>query len=1020
MNTFLEYVARDIIAKHGDRLARIAVVFPNKRAALFLNEHLARMAGRPIWSPAYITISELFRRHSDKTTADQIKLVCDLHRCFTECTGIDETLDHFYGWGQLLLADFDDVDKNMARADKVFANLRDIHELDDVSYLSAGQVEMIKHFFSNFSEEHNTELKRRFLSLWSHIYDIYRTFNERLAAQGLAYEGALYREVAENGNIEFEYDKYIFVGFNMLQKVEQKLFERLQKEGRACFYWDFDHYYMPHLRPRHHGQTAAGYGRGETGTYAEPHRNHEAGRYIAEYSGAFPNCLDTADEEVYGNFGRAKDITFISAPTENAQARYVSRWLRGNGRIEAGRRTAVVMCDEGLLQTVIHCLPDEADKVNITTGWPLSQSPVASLVSLLIALQTTGYVASADKYRLQSVNAVLRHPYMRHISAGYAGLLKALNTDAKIYYPTPEQLCSDEGTSLLFGGLGRYEGATVAGRITEWLIDVTRLIAANASDSGDQLFKEALFRTYTLLNRLCGLMRTGELTIDVITLQRLAGQLMRTTTIPFHGEPVVGVQVMGVLETRNLDFDHVLILSANEGNMPKGVNDTSFIPYSIRKAHELTTVDNKVAIYAYYFYRLIQRASDVTILYNNSTENGTTGEMSRFMLQILVESGHHVARRTLQTGQQTTPFAPVAVAKTGEVTDRLLGRFDISRQQQHDGDEAESDMPLLTPTAVNRYMRCPKQFYYNYVCGLKEPDDDDGGEIDNRVFGNIFHAASQKIYGRLLQKSHHITASDLKWLLDHGGEIERTVDETFCEELFRLPPDSGARPGYNGLQLINRQVIITYLRRLLTIDMQQAPFDIIELESDVVESMEVEAGTLRFSTSVGGRIDRLDRVCEAGTGERIRVIDYKTGSRRLKAMTCTADIFDPAKIHDHSDYYLQTFLYSRIVRRSALYNPRNLPVSPALLFIQHAAAGDYDPTLCFGREPVTDIATAADEFNAMFRSKVNEIFNPDIPFRPTDDTGICTTCPYMQLCGSDGQETGTAGNGNIKREPKEA
>lgn len=218
MKTFLEHVAHDIINKYGYDLSRVAVVFPNKRAALFMNEYLVRIAGRPIWSPAYITISDLFRRHSSRRTGDQIKLICDLHKCFTECTGIDETLDHFYGWGQLLLADFDDLDKNMAEADKVFANLRDIHELDDVSYLSKEQIDIIRRFFSNFSEEHNSELKRRFLSLWSHIYDIYNTFNERLTYEGLAYEGALYREVAENVNIEFMYDTYLFVGFNVLQK----------------------------------------------------------------------------------------------------------------------------------------------------------------------------------------------------------------------------------------------------------------------------------------------------------------------------------------------------------------------------------------------------------------------------------------------------------------------------------------------------------------------------------------------------------------------------------------------------------------------------------------------------------------------------------------------------------------------------------------------------------------------------------------------------------------------------------
>lgn len=260
--TFLEYVAEDIISKYGTDLSRIAVVFPNKRAALFLNEHLARLAGQPVWSPAYITISDLFRQHTDLKTADPIKLICDIHKSFTKCTGIDETLDHFYGWGQLLLADFDDIDKNMADADSIFCNLKDIHELDDISYLDNEQKEMLARFFANFSDDIDSELKKRFLSLWSHFGDIYHDYNRRLTEQGIGYEGAIYRKVASEQTLHLKYDKYLFVGFNLLQKVERVLFSRLMKEDKAKFYWDFDEYYMPspsqHLTtsPSHHLNTS--------------------------------------------------------------------------------------------------------------------------------------------------------------------------------------------------------------------------------------------------------------------------------------------------------------------------------------------------------------------------------------------------------------------------------------------------------------------------------------------------------------------------------------------------------------------------------------------------------------------------------------------------------------------------------------------------------------------------------------------------------------------------------------------
>ncbi|HEY9550788.1 MAG TPA: PD-(D/E)XK nuclease family protein, partial [Prevotella sp.] len=617
MKTFLEYVAEDIVEKYGTNLSRVALVFPNKRASLFMNEYLARIVDRPLWSPAYITISELFRKHSQRVEGDQIKLICDLHKTFVSCTQIDETLDHFYGWGQLLLADFDDLDKNMADAHQVFANLKNIHELDDISYLTEAQKEALTTFFSNFNEEHNSELKQRFLSLWSNFETIYNEYNALLARQGIAYEGALYRQVANDEQIAFEYEVYLFVGFNMMQKVELALCDRLMKDGKAKFYWDFDHYYMGHT----------------------PNRPmHEAGHYISQYLAHYPNELDNSNADIYDHLRREKTVTYLSATTEDAQARYIAQWLHesDNKRIKAGRKTAIVLADESLLQTVIHCLPDDVESVNITTGYPLALSPVASLVNMLVLLQTAGHVSHTDKFRLHHVSHLLRHPYARFISEECPELLKTLR-EKRRYYPSKAELAKDEGLELLFRDLTVGAPDHHLG-LVNWMGEVLKYVGVRAKDEGDPLFKESLFRMYTLLNRLAGLIESGDLLVDIITFQRLLFQLIQSTSIPFHGEPAIGLQVMGVLETRNLDFDHVLLLSCNEGNMPKGVGDASFIPYSIRKAFGLTTIDNKVAIYAYYFHRLLQRCSDATLAYNSSTEGVQTGEMSRFMLQLMVES----------------------------------------------------------------------------------------------------------------------------------------------------------------------------------------------------------------------------------------------------------------------------------------------------------------------------------------------------------------------------------------------
>ena len=910
MKDFLAYVASDILSKYGTDLSHIAIVFPNKRASLFLNEYLALQAGQPIWSPAYITISDLFRQQSSLTVADPIKLVCDLHKSFCRQTGSTETLDKFYGWGQLLISDFDDIDKNMADADKVFANLRDIHELDDISYLTEEQREMIRRFFSNFSEEHNTELKERFLRLWSHFADIYHDFNALLDTQGLCYEGALYRKVATDESVIFPYDKYLFVGFNLLQKVEKRLFYRLQQDKKACFYWDFDKYYM---------------------------KQHEAGQYIAQYLQAFPNELDSLSDEIYGNFKNPKHINYISTSTETIQAHFVSNWLREKSeperpnckeRYNDGRRTAIVLCNEGLLQTIIHCLPPEVDKVNVTTGYPLSQTSIASLLQQLIIYQMS-------QYPPRHLRTILRHPYTRYVD---------------------RELLTKQFTPL------------TNAEMLSWLTAIIRQIASQGKDNiSDPLFQESLFRAYQLLNRLSGLVSENDLIVDSITMQRLIDQLIQQTTIPFHGEPAEGIQVMGVLETRNLDFDHVLLLSCNEGNMPRGVNDSSFIPHSLRHAYELTTVENKIAIYAYYFHRLLQRAKDITILYNSSTEDGQRGEQSRFMLQLLVESGHPISQHTLLTGQTIIRRQPVPIEKTPNVVDILHAQFTTPDS-------------LFSPTAINKYMRCPLQFYYRYVADIKEPQQpDDEQELDNRVFGNIFHEAADIIYKKLPSR---ITKETLEPLLKSRVDIERAVDEAFHKELPHAP--------LGGLQLINREVIIHYLQQLIKIDLRLVPFTILGLEHDVARPLVLSDNS---HLSLGGRIDRLDLINPDTANECIRVVDYKTGSRRLKALNTVDEIFAPEKIHEHSDYYLQTFTYADIVSRQ-----QQRPVTPALLFIQHAGADDYDPTLCFGKEPIRDIADHAKRFNELLEEKITEIFSPDKPFVPTTDRKVCNTCPYISLC----------------------
>lgn len=951
--TFLQYTAENLLEKFNDDLSGVTVVFPNKRASLFFNEYLAKAAKRPIWSPSYITISDLFRQHSKLNIGDPIKLICDLHKSFICQTGIDETLDRFYGWGQLLLADFDDIDKNMADADKVFQNLSDYHDFDNIDYLSEQQIKVLHKFFENFDDTHNSKLKEKFLKLWSRLGDIYKDYNLRLSDQGIAYEGGLYRQVVNDKKAEFNCRCYVFIGFNVLQKVETNLFDHLLKEGKALFYWDFDKYYL--------------------------NDKNEAGHYIKQYINRYPNELDSNDDNIYSNFTNEKDITYIGVPTENIQARYITKWLRENDRIMAGRNTAIVLCNESLLQSVIHCLPPELDKVNITIGYPLSQSPVYSFVCKLLKMQTIGYSEKGNKYKVHYVKSLLKHPYASYISENFSTLSSDISEN-KNFDIDINQLCIDDNFTVLFGMLHDKETThEFLCDLSHWILMVLKLIAKQKVEDAP-LFQESVFRIYTIVNRLTNLIDSHDLDVDINTYERLLGQIINSSNIPFHGEPAIGVQIMGVLETRNLDFDHILLVSCNEGNMPKGVNDSSFIPYSIRKSYGLTVIDNKVAIYAYYFHRLLQRAGDITISYNNSTENGKTGEMSRFMLQMMVESNHNISYKTLRTGQSSLKRHIENIEKTDNTYKKLCERF--------------SGENLLTPTAINKYIRCQLQFYYNYIAGIKEPEENDENKMDNRIFGNIFHDSVEYIYKRLQISNGDVRKGDIEALLKNKFEIDRIVDNVFAKDLFNAKDGTNLKYKYDGMQLINREVIIKYIHQLLEIDMNLAPFTILGIETDVKKNIEIG----NISINIGGRIDRLD-VIRDQEGERIRVVDYKTGAYLPYPLKSVDEIFDPKKISNHNDYYLQTFLYSLLVYDSHDFNTDNLPVSPALLYIQHSGAKNYDPTLCFGREKIINVASYKSDYMESLNSIINEIFDKSEMFKPTSDENICSMCPYANMCG---------------------
>ncbi|MDO4347862.1 MAG: PD-(D/E)XK nuclease family protein [Bacteroidales bacterium] len=957
MESFLKLVAADLYKHTEGNLAHTAVVFPNKRAGLFFNEYLAQESDSPIWSPAYVSISELFRSLSPWEVGDPVKLVCELYKIFRRETQSTETLDDFYFWGEMLISDFDDADKNRVDTDKLFSNLQDLRNImDDYTFIDDEQEEAIRQFFQNFSIERRTALKERFISLWNVLGNIYKGFRESLASQNIAYEGMMYRHVIEHLDVDkLPYEKYVFVGFNVLNKVEHTLFTQLKDAGKAVFYWDYDEFYMKENRQA---------------------VTHEAGEFIRRNLRDFPSPLSG---ELFKNLSKPKEVHYIASSTENAQARYLPQWIRNN-LTTPEKETAVVLCNEALLQPVLHSLPAEVKHVNITMGFPLSQTPVYSFLIALLELHTHGFNFKSGRYTFQSVVTLLKHPYTRQLT-GQAELLEKELTRNNRFYPLPGELGKDEFLTRLFTPLSGNLNLCI--RLSETLQQVASIYQANTSgtedtDAFNQLYRESLFKAYTTINRFRTLIEEDELTVQSETFRRLLVKILSTTNIPFHGEPAIGMQVMGVLETRNLDFRHLVLLSVNEGQLPKSGGDSSFIPYNLRKAFGMTTIEHKIAVYAYYFYRLLQRAERITLMYNTSSDGLNRGEWSRFMLQFLIEWPHPITRQFLEAGQSPQGTSSITVEKTPDVMRQMQSLFDVRANPK----------AKFSPSALNYYLDCPLKFYYRYVAGLSAPDEV-SAEIDSATFGSIFHYAAEHIYKDLTTHGKVINKEALETLLRNDVKLQDYVDTAFKKLFFNVPQNE--KPEYNGVQLINSAVIARYLKQLLQNDLRYAPFTFIASEMEVDEPIDIQTPKGVIKSRIGGIIDRMDS--KDGT---LRIVDYKTGGD-ADTPPHVESLFIPDK--KRSNYVFQTFLYAAIMCRKQ----PTMKIAPALLYIHRAATETYSPVIQMGeprkpKEAVEDFSKYEKEYRERLQGLLEEIFNPEKSFTQTEIIEKCTYCDFKALC----------------------
>ncbi len=982
---FLKEVSKELLRRFGNDMSNVTVVFPGKRARLFMNQYLAEFSDSPVWAPQYKTIDELYAELSPYRKADTIATICELHRIYASIVPDAEPLDEFYGWGEIILSDFDDIDKHMAPADKIFHNVHDLQSIS-TDFLTEEQEEALRNFFKNFSKEGNTIIKERFLRLWDIMPDLYAQLKQSLMEQGQLYSGALYREVTERIKADEEIDTndniFVFVGFNILDDCEEALFRYYHNRRRALFFWDYDKMYTSD-------------------------QQWEAGHFINQSRQLFPNALP---EEHFDNLRHLKDITFVATSTDNAQCRYIPDWLNSTSNNDSkksgsGRRkeneTAIVLADEHMLGGVLHSIPQKEnittsdeqkkdtyipDTINVTMGFPLAETPVYSFINVLMSMFIDGYDKASKTYRYTFMERVRRHPFYNYIKE-------------KVELTAKEPTCEGILADLI------------------QILDTVSLHYASKQkpDIYDQLYTEALFQSHLTLCKFQQMMATqenlpvGMLDINPSTLRRLLKQVFTSTSIPFHGEPAIGLQIMGLLETRNIDFKNLLMLSVGEGILPKKNDDNSLIPYALRESFGLTTIRHKISVFAYYFYRLISHAEHVTLVYNENSSGATSNEMSRFMRQLMAETDLPIKHiKLMPSNQKTDEMESNCVAKTDEIIKNLRERFINNPDHK------------LSPTAINTYLSCKLQFYYKYVANISTKTDIEDG-ITAALFGTIFHDAANLFYMHLIQQygTNVINADMLgQRLQDKQLKIDPFIDASLIINYFKPIEDDKQKEEemtrlsklkvedlrhyvasfykkeknkslLTGINHIIHKVLLQYLYQLIQYDRIHAPFTLEAMEEDAFFTLRLNDDEEVYT---GGRIDRLERNSDGV----MTVVDYKTGGKP-DIMKDIDAIFEHAS--KNAGYYLQTFIYALAVQST-----HNEAVQPTLFYINKVGKPDqYDRTLQMGtasnNTTVKDIATYREEFVSKLRESVESIFAKDTPFEQTNNANACKYCPYKQLCG---------------------
>lgn len=958
MTPFLYRLAKVFYSEFGDELYQKTFVFPNRRAGVFFQKYLMEIAGKPIFSPNTLTIQELFASFSTKQEPDKVSLLVLLYRKFIEISGSKESFDDFLYWGEMLLNDFDDVDKQLADARQIFRNLHDLKSLeDDFSYLSSSQIDAIRRFWENFMPIENSETKKAFLQTWQVLFELYTSFRKALQQRGWAYEGMIFREVAERtketATFSVPFSDIVFVGLNALTDSERTLLLYLKSLGVADFYWDYD---SPLVQDE----------------------QNRASRWMTENLRLFPSKFSLRSIVEVG-FAEMPQIDVIGIPSGVGQAKHIhnvlERWME-EGAISSKNliNTAVVLPDEHLLIPTLYSIPHTIDKINVTMGYGLSHAAIAGLIRDLARLQRNVRTKEGENvFYHRDVSAILHHPLVVLSAKDAATKMDEFIVENNMVVVPEKRMQDDALFRIIFKKIdnwkviGKYLKTVLSSFYTCLTAEKQHEETLTETIRSMDLEREFIVQYYKTITRLEESLQDWNIEMNIDTYFRLLNRMLQHIHIAFSGEPLEGLQVMGVLETRVIDFENIILLSMNEGVFPLKKSLNSFIPYTLRNAFGLPTYEHQDSTYAYHFYRMIYRAKRVTMIYDTRTDGLQTGEVSRYFYQMnyLYHDYFKINQRLATYDVALAQNEPVHILKLSDVK-RKMNRFLAG------GDRA------LSASAINTYISCPLQFYFLYVEGLSE-EKEVQESVEADIFGTIYHHVMEQIFSRF--KNRTVTPDMLSAVAKNDTMLTDLLQKSFSKHQYKQAEKVITPEGYHSVIL---EILKKYVKQTLLADKGFAPFCYIDSEFRFSEK-QIVSKTLRVN--IKGSIDRIDRYDDV-----YRIIDYKTGDNDVPVRDM-GHLFDGYK-EKRPKEALQVFIY-------ALMYAKHFPerkLEPAIYFLRKVFH-NFNPVITFEKEDLLDFSKIAEEFERHLNDCLSDIFDDAIPFSQTENKKTCEYCPFAAICG---------------------